>query len=62
MANPINFKQTNMLLTNEEYFFYLKLDLYFNDLHLHDFSLNFSFWISTVNRSRKSGTITAIYP
>ena len=32
----INCKQTSLLLTNQKYLFYYKLDLYFKDLELND--------------------------
>ena len=42
-----------MLLAKENYLFYYKLDLRFNDLNFIDFTLHFSFYISTVTQSRK---------
>ena len=35
-TKPINCKQTSLLLTNQKYLFYYKLDLYFKDLELND--------------------------
>ena len=53
MAAPINWEETSFLLTKEKYVL-LQLDLFFSDLDFIDFTLYFSFWISTVNRSTTS--------
>ena len=41
-------------------FFYYGVDFYFSDLCFDDFRLCFSFWICTVNRSRKIDATTAV--
>ena len=51
MAPPVCCKQTGLLLTKDKYLFYYKMDLYFNDLDLNDFILNFSVWIYTFSLS-----------
>ena len=47
---------------NEKYLFYYKLDLYINDLYFKDFTVYFSFWISTVHQSLKIGATAAAWP
>ena len=62
LTKLINYEQTILLLTKEKYLFYSKLDLYFNELYFSDFALNFSFWISTVNRNCQIGATAAAWP
>ena len=61
MARPVCCKQTGLLLTKDKYLFYYKMDLYFNDLDLNDFILNFSVWIYTFSLSHKMGATTVAW-
>ena len=59
MAKPIICKKTSLLLNKGEIYVLLQTRFVFElFLFQYDFNLYFSFWIPTVNRSRKIGTIT----
>ena len=51
---------TYILREKKKYFFYYKADLYSDDFCFDDFNLYFSFWICTVNHSRKIVATTAV--
>ena len=62
MVKAIKWEKAGLLLTKEKYFFYYKLDLYFNDFYFNDFTLYFKYWISTVKRSPKIVAARAAWP
>ena len=61
MDESIKCEEASLLLTKEKNLLPYKLDLYFNDTYINDFTLNLSFWISTVNYNRKIGVTTTTW-
>ena len=52
MDESIKCEEASLLLTKEKNLLPYKLDLYFNDSFINDFTLNLSFWISAVKYNR----------